>query len=140
MSRSSQLCDRPASELAERLRVGEIRSTEIAGSCLERIAALEPRLGAFLLPTEELARRQAAEVEERIASGSAGAVTGIPVALKDVLSTRGVRTTCGSKILETYVPPYDCTPWARLAEAGSVLLGKTNCDEFAMGSSNENSA
>jgi aspartyl-tRNA(Asn)/glutamyl-tRNA(Gln) amidotransferase subunit A len=140
VSRSSQLCDRPASELAERLRVGEIRSTEIAGSCLERIAALEPRLGAFLLPTEELARRQAAEVEERIASGSAGAVTGIPVALKDVLSTRGVRTTCGSKILETYVPPYDCTPWARLAEAGSVLLGKTNCDEFAMGSSNENSA
>ena len=67
-------------------------------------------------------------------------VAGIPLALKDVLSSRGVTTTCGSKILETYVPPYDCTPWERLKADGSVLLGKTNCDEFAMGSSNENSA
>jgi aspartyl-tRNA(Asn)/glutamyl-tRNA(Gln) amidotransferase subunit A len=75
-----------------------------------------------------------------VASGDGSAVTGIPLALKDVLATNGIRTTCGSRILEDYVPPYDCTAWARLSTDASVLLGKTNCDEFAMGSSNENSA
>ena len=67
-------------------------------------------------------------------------MAGIPLALKDVLATQGIRTTCGSLILEEYVPPYECTAWARLSGHGSVLMGKTNCDEFAMGSSNENSA
>ncbi len=136
----SELCDRTASELAELLRRGEVSSVEVTRSCLARMDALEPRLNAFLTRTDELALEQAARADERIRAGEAPDVAGIPLALKDVLSTRGVRTTCGSRILETYVPPFDCTPWARLAEAGSVLLGKTNCDEFAMGSSNENSA
>src|SRR5262249_29656839 len=69
-----------------------------------------------------------------------GPVAGVPLALKDVFTTKGIRTTAGSRILEPYVPPYDATPWVRLREGGSVLIGKTNCDEFAMGSSNENSA
>ncbi len=136
----TELCDRTASELAELLRRGEVSSVEVTRSCLARMDALEPRLNAFLTRTDELALEQAARADERIREGQAPDVAGIPLALKDVLSTRGVRTTCGSRILETYVPPFDCTPWARLAEAASVLLGKTNCDEFAMGSSNENSA
>ena len=133
-------CDRTASELGELLRAGELSSVELTRSCLSRMDALEGRLNAYLTRTDELALEQAARADERIRAGGAPAVAGIPLALKDVLSTRGIRTTCGSRILETYVPPFDCTPWTRLAEAGSVLLGKTNCDEFAMGSSNENSA
>ncbi|HEX6230308.1 MAG TPA: amidase, partial [Actinomycetota bacterium] len=132
--------DLTATELAAKLRSGETSSVEILEACLGRIAAVEGRVEAFLARTEDLARAQAAEADRRIASGDAPAVAGIPLALKDVLSTRGVTTTCGSRILEDYVPPYDCTAWARLAADGSVLLGKTNCDEFAMGSSNENSA
>ncbi|HZD18468.1 MAG TPA: Asp-tRNA(Asn)/Glu-tRNA(Gln) amidotransferase subunit GatA [Actinomycetota bacterium] len=135
-----ELCDQTATELADGLRAGEISSVGILDACLERVASVEERVGAFLARTGDLARTQAVEADRRIAAGDAPAVAGIPLALKDVLSTRGVTTTCGSRILETYVPPYDCTPWARLAADGSVLLGKTNCDEFAMGSSNENSA
>jgi aspartyl-tRNA(Asn)/glutamyl-tRNA(Gln) amidotransferase subunit A len=136
----SELCDREATELAAMLRSGQTSSTEITESCLSRIDAVEERVHAFLARTRELAREQAAGADARIRSGGAPAACGIPIALKDVLSTEGIPTTCGSKILDGYVPPYDCTPWARLSEAGSVLLGKTNCDEFAMGSSNENSA
>jgi aspartyl-tRNA(Asn)/glutamyl-tRNA(Gln) amidotransferase subunit A len=136
----SELCDREATELAAMLRSGQTSSAEITESCLSRIDAVEERVHAFLARTRELAREQAAGADARIRSGGAPAACGIPIALKDVLSTEGIPTTCGSKILDGYVPPYDCTPWARLSEAGSVLLGKTNCDEFAMGSSNENSA
>jgi len=134
------LCDRTATELAAALRSGGTSCVEILEACVARIGAVEDRVAAFLARTEDLARAQAAEADRRIAAGGAPAVAGIPLALKDVLSTRGVTTTCGSRILETYVPPYDCTAWARLSAEGSVLLGKTNCDEFAMGSSNENSA
>ena len=100
----------------------------------------EPRVHAFLRVTEELARAQAAEADRRLAGGDgAGELTGIPVAIKDVLSVEGVETTAGSQILRGYRPPYDATAIARLRAEGAVFLGMTNCDEFAMGSSTENS-
>jgi aspartyl-tRNA(Asn)/glutamyl-tRNA(Gln) amidotransferase subunit A len=136
----SELCDLAATELGAKLRAGEVSSVEILESCLARIDAVDSRVEAFLERTDDIARKQARAADERIAAGDATPAAGIPLALKDVLSTRGVTTTCGSKILETYVPPFDCTPWERLKADGGVLLGKTNCDEFAMGSSNENSA
>src|SRR5581483_4955968 len=126
-------------ELRSRLVRGEVSTVEIVESCLHRIEAVEGRVRAFLTPTPDVARAQAEAVAE-LARSDSSTVAGIPIALKDVLTTRGIRTTCGSRILETYVPPYDCTAWARLSAGGSILLGKTNCDEFAMGSSNENSA
>jgi aspartyl-tRNA(Asn)/glutamyl-tRNA(Gln) amidotransferase subunit A len=134
------LCDLTAADLAAKLRAGETSCAEVAESCLARMEAVDERVGAFLLRTPELARERAAAADARIAAGDGPSAAGIPLALKDVLSTKDITTTCGSRILEGYVPPFDCTPWARLAAAGSVLLGKTNCDEFAMGSSNENSA
>jgi aspartyl-tRNA(Asn)/glutamyl-tRNA(Gln) amidotransferase subunit A len=136
----AELCDLDAAELARRLRAGEASAAEIAASAIDRIELVDDRVRAFLTTTPDLAREQAAAVDARLAAGdSVPAVAGIPLALKDVLATRGIRSTCGSRILETYVPPYDCTPWSRLRAAGSVLVGKTNCDEFAMGSSGENS-
>jgi aspartyl-tRNA(Asn)/glutamyl-tRNA(Gln) amidotransferase subunit A len=114
---------------------------EIAAEYFSRIAAQNPKLNAFLALSEERAYAQADRVDAMVAAGKPlPALAGVPVAVKDVLSTRGVTTTCGSKILEKYVPPYDATAVARLENAGAVILGKTNCDEFAMGSSNENSA
>jgi aspartyl-tRNA(Asn)/glutamyl-tRNA(Gln) amidotransferase subunit A len=124
----------------ESLAAKKISARELAAEHYSRIAASK-NLNAYLALSEERAFAQADRVDAMIATGEPlPPLAGVPIALKDVLSTRGVRTTCGSKILENYIPPYDATAVARLEAAGAVLLGKTNCDEFAMGSSNENSA
>jgi aspartyl-tRNA(Asn)/glutamyl-tRNA(Gln) amidotransferase subunit A len=136
----TELWDHTASELVDMFGAGEVTSAEITGACIRRTDAVDDRVSAFLTRTDDLAHAHAARADAMAVGGEATRVTGIPLAVKDVLATSGVRTTCGSRILESYVPPYDCTAWSRLAQAGSVLLGKTNCDEFAMGSSNENSA
>ncbi len=123
------------------LAAKKISARELTQDYLVRIAKENPRLNAFLALSPERAYAQADRVDGMIARGEKlPPLAGIPVAIKDVLSTSGVTTTCGSKILEKYVPPYDGTAVARLESAGAVMLGKTNCDEFAMGSSNENSA
>jgi aspartyl-tRNA(Asn)/glutamyl-tRNA(Gln) amidotransferase subunit A len=138
---AGDLCDRPAHELADGLRGKEFSAAEILESTLARIEAVDGDVKAFLRVTRDEGGEHARAVDAGLAAGAAmPAVAGIPIAVKDVFCTEGIRTTAGSKILEPYVPPYDCTPWARLKEAGAVLAGKTNCDEFAMGSSNENSA
>src|SRR6266436_4507111 len=130
-----------AHELGARYRSGEATPTQAATEYLARIEALDPEVRAFLTVTREDALRRAAEADARFRAGTPrGPLDGVPVAVKDVLCTREIRTTCGSKILERFVPPYDATAVARLLEAGAVLLGKLNMDEFAMGSSTENSA
>ena len=114
---------------------------ELAKDFYARIERRNPELNAFLALCPERAYAQADRVDAAVAQGQPlPPLAGVPVATKDVISTRGVRTTCGSKILENYTPPYDATAIERLENAGAVILGKTNCDEFAMGSSNENSA
>src|SRR5258705_7759763 len=130
-----------AHELGARYRRGEATPTQAATEYLARIEALDPEVRAFLTVTREDALRHAAEADARFKAGAPlGPLDGVPVALKDVLCTRGIRTTSGSKILERFVPPYDATVVARLFAAGAVLLGKLNMDEFAMGSSTEHSA
>jgi len=113
---------------------------ELTRAFFERIHALNPRLNIYLTLNEVEALAQAAAADVRIAAGEDTPVLGVPIAIKDVLSTIGLRTTAGSKILEHYVPTWDATSIARLRTAGAVFLGKVNCDEFAMGSSTENSA
>jgi aspartyl-tRNA(Asn)/glutamyl-tRNA(Gln) amidotransferase subunit A len=128
-------------ELHQQLVSKERTAVEITQSYLDRIAALEPKLKSYLTVTAEQALNQAKAVDQRIAAGeSIGLLTGIPIATKDNMCTRGIRTTCGSKVLENFVPPYESTVTERLAAAGAISLGKTNLDEFAMGSSTENSA
>ena len=122
------------------LRAGEVSSVELTRACLERIRAVDDRVGAYVTVTDELALAQAREADQRHRGGEDTPLLGIPLAIKDVICMRGAPTTCGSRILENFIPPYDATVIERLREAGAVILGKTNMDEFAMGSSTENSA
>src|SRR5467141_1356901 len=125
----------------EAVAAKKISAWELAADLYKRIEARNPELNAYLALSPERARRQADRIDALVAGGKAlPPLAGVPIAIKDVISTLGIKTTCGSKILENYVPPYDATAVERLEKAGAVILGKTNCDEFAMGSSNENSA
>ena len=132
---------RTATELAEALAAGETSSVEVTRAHLDRIAEVDGQVHAFLHVDAEGALRSAAESDERRSRAEAWSpLDGIPIAVKDVMVTRGLPTTCGSRILEGWVPPYDATVVARLRAAGLPILGKTNMDEFAMGSSTEHSA
>jgi aspartyl-tRNA(Asn)/glutamyl-tRNA(Gln) amidotransferase subunit A len=137
----SDWCWAPASEIADAVRAKRVSAVEIARAHLSRIAAVDGKLHSFLLIDEKGALAQAATVDEKIARGEdPGILAGVPVGLKDLFVTEGLATTAGSKILEGWIPVYDGTAVAKLRTQGAVLLGKLNMDEFAMGSSNENSA
>jgi len=123
------------------LRERKITATSLAEAFYAKIEKDDPQVGAYLILSKERALTKAMQIDALAAKGDElPPLAGVPVGIKDVLMTRGVRTTAGSKILAKYVPPYDCTAVARMEAAGAVVLGKLNCDEFAMGSSNENSA
>ena len=119
----------------------QFSATELAHSAIESARGENPRTNAFLTFSEERALRAAERADRMLAAGEdPGPLAGVPLAVKDVIVTEGVRTTCGSRLLEHYIPPYDATAVRRLEQAGAMIIGKANCDEFAMGSSNENSA
>ena len=122
------------------LRSRKLSAVELTRSCLDRIAAVDPRLHSYITVSEQEALAQAQDADERLARQDTPALCGIPLAIKDIYATKGVRTTCASKILENFIPTYDATVIARLRAEGAVFLGKANLDEFAMGSSTENSA
>ena len=131
----------PAHELAARIRRRECRAVDVTRAYLDRVTVHNPPLNAYLTVTGDEALARAGEIDDKIADGKpVGPLAGVPIALKDNFCTRGVKTTCSSRILENFIPPYDAHVVERLRSADAVLLGKTNLDEFAMGSSTENSA
>jgi len=127
-------------EAHELLKSKKISSVELTRACLERIRQVEPEVRALVTITDELALRQAQKADELIASGDINPLTGIPMVIKDNMCTKGIPTTCSSKMLENFVPPYNATVVEKLNDCQAVILGKANMDEFAMGSSNEHSA
>lgn len=127
------------STLAQKLHSKEISSVELTRLFLDRISKLDPQLNSFITISDELALQQAKAADSLLASGNSTSLTGIPIAHKDLFCTQGVLTTCGSNMLNNFIPPYESTVTSRIQKAGAVMLGKTNMDEFAMGSSNENS-
>jgi aspartyl-tRNA(Asn)/glutamyl-tRNA(Gln) amidotransferase subunit A len=121
------------------LKNKEISSVELTRAVLDRIDAVDGKVGAYLTVDADGALSQARTADQRLAAGNAAPLTGIPLGIKDLMCTRGLRTTCASKILENFVPPYDATVITRLKNAGAVIVGKLNMDEFAMGSTTEHS-
>jgi aspartyl-tRNA(Asn)/glutamyl-tRNA(Gln) amidotransferase subunit A len=126
-------------QLAAGLRAGDYSSVELTRHFLQRIEQLDQQFNSFISITADLALQQAEAADQRIKAGETGQLLGIPIAHKDIFCTDGVRTSCGSKMLDNFVAPYDATVVEKLKAAGVVMLGKTNMDEFAMGSSNETS-
>ena len=127
------------STLAQKLRNKDISSVELTRHFLARIAKLDPQLNSYITVSEQRALEQAAAADTLLQNGKGSSLTGIPIAHKDLFCTQGTLTTCGSKMLNNFTPPYESTVTSRFQQAGAVMLGKTNMDEFAMGSSNENS-
>jgi len=127
-------------ELGRQIARKELSCVEVVNAYFDRIQSLDDQYGCFLALDQDRAHRQAEEVQAKVDSGNAGPLAGVPIAYKDNISTEGIETTCASKILKGYVPPFDATVVSRLAGAGMITLGKTNLDEFAMGTSTENSA
>src|SRR6476660_9469686 len=137
MDLSALTIDSTRSALAEK----RVTATSLVEEFYRKIKADDPGIHAFLTLSEDRARQQAERIDRIVSAGDPlPPMAGVPVGIKDVMVTKGVRSTAGSKILENYIPPYDCTAVARMEAAGAIVLGKLNCDEFAMGSSNENSA
>ena len=134
------LTELTASDLSRLISAREVGCVEVATAFLDRMEALDPKVGAFITVDRDSALLQAAHAQSLVEKGEAGPLTGIPIALKDNLSTEGLETTCGSRILKGYVPPFDATVVSLVKQAGMAILGKTNLDEFAMGTSTENSA
>ncbi|MGB8907497.1 MAG: Asp-tRNA(Asn)/Glu-tRNA(Gln) amidotransferase subunit GatA [Candidatus Cybelea sp.] len=137
---SLEFVEKSAAEIARAVRSGEVSALEVTDATLEHVGAVEEICGSYLTVLADLARAQAARVDERVRMGEAPPLAGVPLAVKDNMCLDGTRTTCGSKILEQWVAPYTATAVARMLEAGAIPIGKANCDEFAMGSSCENSA
>jgi len=136
----NELCYLTIHEAHELLKQRKISSVELTKSALRRIAEVEDKIRACITITEDLALRQAEEADKYISDGNIAPLTGIPALIKDVICTRGIRTTCSSKMLENFIPPYDATVMEKLKSQRMVIVGKTNMDEFAMGSSTEHSA
>ena len=135
-----ELYNKSASELSKMLRAKEVSAVEIADSVYKRIENVDDKVGAYLETNYEKAIKMAKKADEMIAEGKGTVMTGIPVAVKDNICVKGYKATCASKMLENFEPPYNAFVTEKLIEAGAVITGKVNMDEFAMGSSTENSA